>query len=74
MAAAAVALLESLDPDQRSLASWPFDDHEERTRWFYTPTDHGGLSIGAMRAAQQRSPTSWWRRVCRGRDTSPWPP
>lgn len=54
MAAAAVALLESLDPDQRSLVSWPFDDHEERTRWFYTPTDHGGLSIGAMRAAQQR--------------------
>ena len=54
MAAAAVALLESLDDTQRALVAWPFDDHEERTRWFYTPTDHGGLPVGAMRPAQQR--------------------
>ena len=54
MAAAAVALLESLEPEQHQLVAWPFDDQDERTRWFYTPTDHGGLAIGAMRSAQQR--------------------
>jgi Protein of unknown function (DUF3500) len=54
MAAAAVALLEALDDAQRHLVAWPFDDHDERTRWFYTPTDHGGLPISAMRPAQQR--------------------
>ena len=26
----------------------------ERRRWFYTPTDHGGLTLGAQRPAQQR--------------------
>jgi hypothetical protein len=26
----------------------------ERRRWFYTPTDHGGLTLGAQRSAQQR--------------------
>ena len=26
----------------------------ERRRWFYTPTDHGGLTLGAQRQAQQR--------------------
>lgn len=54
MAEAAVALLESLDAGQRSVVAWPFDDHDERTRWFYTPTDHGGLPISAMRPRQQR--------------------
>ena len=54
MASAAVALLESLGDEQRQLVAWPFDDRLERTRWFYTPTDHGGLSIAAMRPAQQR--------------------
>ena len=54
MAAAAVALLDSLDDTQRHLVAWPFDDEEERTRWFYTPTDHGGLALGDMRPAQQR--------------------
>ena len=26
----------------------------ERRRWFYTPTDHGGLTLNAQRPAQQR--------------------
>ncbi len=59
MAAAAEAWLEALDPDQRELASWPGPDDDdeaaeaERLRWFYTPTDHGGLPIGQQRPAQQ---------------------
>jgi hypothetical protein len=53
MADAALALLDALDADQRAVAAWPFDD-EERTRWFYTPTDHGGLPLSAMHPAQQR--------------------
>jgi hypothetical protein len=27
---------------------------EERLRWFYTPTNHGGLPIGRMLPAQQQ--------------------
>ena len=54
MAEAASTLLATLDEDQRAVACWPFSDHEERTRWFYTPTDHGGLPISAMRPRQQQ--------------------
>lgn len=53
MAAAALALVDTLAADQRAVACWPFDD-DERTRWFYTPTDHGGLPLSAMRPSQQR--------------------
>ena len=59
MAAAAAAWLDALDPAQRAVAtgSAPSPDAEsdaERRRWFYTPTDHGGLPLGAQRPAQQR--------------------
>ena len=59
MAAAAAAWLDSLTDDQRSVAqaAGPSDDattDAERRRWFYTPTDHGGLTIHAQRPAQQR--------------------
>jgi hypothetical protein len=54
MAEAAGALLDSLSPDQRRQASWEFPSDEERLRWFYTPTDHGGLTMGDMEPAQQR--------------------
>lgn len=54
MADAAAAWLASLDDAQRRLAAWPFPAEEERRRWFYTPTDHGGLALEAMRPAQQR--------------------
>lgn len=53
MTEAAIAFLDALDADQRAIASWSFDD-VERTRWFYTPTDHGGLTLGEMRPEQQR--------------------
>src|SRR5271166_1226045 len=58
MAAAAAAWLDALEPAQRAVASGraPSPDAEsdaERRRWFYTPTDHGGLPLGAQRPAQQ---------------------
>src|SRR4051794_41123760 len=47
MADAARAWLDSLTGEQRQVASGatPTDDatDAERRRWFYTPTDHGGL-------------------------------
>jgi len=59
MATAAAAWLGALDPAQRSVATGaaPSPDAEpdaERRRWFYTPTDHGGLTLGAQRPGQQR--------------------
>jgi hypothetical protein len=59
MAAAASEWLDVLEPGQRAAVSWaaPSADAEadaERRRWFYTPTDHGGLALGAQRPAQQR--------------------
>jgi hypothetical protein len=54
MAEAASSFLESLDEEQRPAASWPFPAGEERLRWYYTPTDHGGLPLGRMRPAQQQ--------------------
>lgn len=54
MAAAARALLDSFDDRQHALAAWPFSDETERRRWFYTPTDHGGVALSAMRPGQQR--------------------
>ena len=58
MGAAASAWIEALSEDQRAECRWggPGDRaaDEERVRWFYTPTDHGGLPLGAQRPAQQR--------------------
>ena len=58
MAAAAAAWLDALDPAQHTAATGhaPSPDagsDAERRRWFYTPTDHGGLPLGAQRPAQQ---------------------
>jgi hypothetical protein len=59
MADAARAWLDSLTDDQRRVASGavPADDatDAERRRWFYTPTDHGGLTLHQQRPAQQRA-------------------
>ena len=54
MSEAAAGLLDSLDAEQRALAGWPFPADDERRLWYYTPTDHGGLPLSAMRATQQR--------------------
>lgn len=53
MAEAATSWLDSLQPDQRDAAAWPWPAEQERLRWYYTPTDHGGLPMGRMRPAQQ---------------------
>src|SRR3954465_15009527 len=59
MAEAAGAWLDTLDPEQRRFATGavPGDDGSdtERRRWFYTPTDHGGLTVHEQRPAQQRA-------------------
>jgi len=59
MADAAGAWLDSLDSQQRQIAvgAVPADDASdaERRRWFYTPTDHGGLTFHAQRPAQQQA-------------------
>ena len=59
MVAAAAAWLDALDPAQRAVAAGAAPSADagsdaERRRWFYTPTDHGGLTLGAQRPVQQR--------------------
>jgi len=51
---AAEAVLAALDGAQRDQAAWPWSDaaEDERRRWFYTPTDHGGLPVAAMTPRQ----------------------
>lgn len=70
MAEAAQGWLDSLDPEQRRVAvgALPRDDpaDAERRRWFYTPTDHGGLTFHAQRPVQQRAA---WRLVSAGLST-----
>jgi len=59
MAEAARAWLDLLDTEQRRVAAGgvPSGDASdaERLRWFYTPTDHGGLTLHQQRPAQQRA-------------------
>ncbi len=54
MAEEAERLIESLDDSQRKMALWPFPADADRRRWFYTPTDHGGLTLAAMSQPQHR--------------------
>lgn len=57
MSGSASAWLAELDDEQRALGRWgpPGGEHEgERRRWFYTPTDHGGLPLGGQHPWQQR--------------------
>ncbi|ROO61152.1 uncharacterized protein DUF3500 [Micromonospora sp. Llam0] len=59
MAEAAQAWLDSLDADQRMVAVGPVPGADgvaeaERTRWFYTPTDHGGLTFHQQHPVQHR--------------------
>ena len=59
MAEAARAWLDTLNPEQRAIGhgAVPTDDasDNERRRWFYTPTDHGGVTIHQQRPAQHRA-------------------
>ncbi len=57
MAEAARAWLDGLDAGRRSTATGPAPvaDDAERRRWFYTPTDHGGLTFHEQAPPQQRA-------------------
>ena len=54
MAAAAAGWLASLEPGQLAKARFPFPADEERTRWYYTPTERGGLPLAEMGPVSQR--------------------
>jgi Protein of unknown function (DUF3500) len=54
MTASALRFLESLSETQRARASFSFADEAERTQWFYTSTDHGGLPLTDCSAGQQQ--------------------
>ena len=54
MAELAIDFLSSLDTAQEKLAAWPFPSDGERERWFYTPTDHGGVTLGSLTSPQER--------------------
>lgn len=53
MVETARAWLADLDEEQLDQAVSPWPSDAERHRWFYTPTDHGGLALSRMRPAQQ---------------------
>ena len=59
MAEAARAWLDTLDAEQRAIGQGvvPANDasDNERRRWFYTPTDHGGVTVHQQRPAQQQA-------------------
>ncbi|MCU1461708.1 MAG: uncharacterized protein JWO37_1783 [Acidimicrobiales bacterium] len=54
MAAAATAVLGSLEADQLDVMAKAFPSDDERRLWFYSPTDHGGMALCDLRPAQQR--------------------
>ena len=54
MAAAAAGWLASLGPEQRAKACHPFPADAERTTWYYTPTERGGLPLAEMGPVSQR--------------------
>jgi Protein of unknown function (DUF3500) len=53
MADLASAMLDSCSPQQRKSLFVGWED-TDRLKWFYTPTDHGGLPLSAQRPAQQQ--------------------
>ena len=59
MAEAAAAWVDGLDDEQRPTGVWAWPGSNaadiERLRWYYTPTDHGGLTIHQQRPHQQRA-------------------
>jgi hypothetical protein len=55
MSEAAGRWLELLDDGQRQRALFAFPGEPERSRWFYTPTDHGGLPLAECTALQRQA-------------------
>jgi len=46
--------LAALTPEQRQKATFAFPAEDERRRWYYTPTDHGGLPLAELNPPQQQ--------------------
>ena len=46
--------LSSLGDAERAVAQRAFPSDDDRRQWFYTPTDHGGLALGAMSPSRQQ--------------------
>ncbi len=65
MADAAAALIDTLDAGQREAAVWPFPSDDERLLWFYTPTDHGGVTLADLAHRSSASPSSSSPPGCR---------
>ena len=55
MAEAACRFLDLLDDGQRDRAVFGFPGEPERSRWFYTPTDHGGLTLADCTTVQRQA-------------------
>jgi Protein of unknown function (DUF3500) len=55
MATAAGRWLELLEDSQRQRAVAGFPGEPERSRWFYVPTDHGGLALADCTAVQRQA-------------------
>ncbi|WP_018335116.1 DUF3500 domain-containing protein [Actinomycetospora chiangmaiensis] len=59
MAEAAAAWQETLDDEQSAQGAWDWPGSKaaeaERLNWYYTPTDHGGLTIHEQLPHQQRA-------------------
>ena len=70
MEEAAAVLLASLDGEQRASAAWPFPADDERRRWFYTPTDHGGLTCTPWARPSNGPRCGCCAPACRDRPTS----
>ena len=49
----ALALVKSFSKSQKKTAMKSYSD-QDRSVWFYTPTDHGGLSFADMSSTQHR--------------------
>jgi hypothetical protein len=55
MASAARRLLDALDEDKRARAWFEFPGEPARSRWNYTPGDHGGLELTDCTAEQRQA-------------------
>ena len=55
MATQASRWLELLYDSQRHRAAFPFPGEPERSRWFYGPTHHGGLTLADCTPAQSQA-------------------
>lgn len=54
MTDAAQRLMATFSESQRAAACFSLNNVQEREKWFYTPTNHGGLALSDMNSSQHR--------------------